>query len=339
MREDGSGVVKILLLEDSPIDADLIREYLRRGGVAFDIERVVTRDEFDSALQRGGHDLILSDYSLPAFDGLAALAIARQVAPDLPFIFVSGMLGEEIAIESLKNGATDYVVKTRLGRLPMVVSRALAEAREREARRRVEQRTRLLVAELSHRVKNTLMMVLAIAQQTLRRSNDLAEFEGAFLGRLQALSAAHSLLLRSNWEDMDLRELVEETLRPFRRGDSAAFLLDGPSVSVPPQLALTTTLVLHELATNAAKYGALTRDGGTVSLAWSVGPYEGMDGDSRSLTLDWEEANGPPVTAPERSGFGTTLIQRSVAFELNGAAQLSFEETGVRCRLSFPLGT
>lgn len=328
-------MVDILLLEDSPIDADLIGEYLRRAAIPFAMRRVVTREEFEDALERGGSDLILSDYSLPSFDGLAALAIAREKAPDVPFIFVSGMLGEEIAIESLKNGATDYVVKTRLGRLPMVVTRALAEAREREARRQVERRTMLLVAELSHRVKNTLMMVLAIAQQTLRRSADLAEFEAAFLGRLQALAGAHTLLLKSNWEDMDLREVVEETLRPFRRGETAAFHLSGPHVPLPPQLALTITLVLHELATNAAKYGSLSREGGSVSLVWEM-PEPGGDGE-RHLRMRWKEAGGPPVSAPTHKGFGTTLIRRSVAFELNGEAVIGFPEDGVECELVFPL--
>jgi two-component sensor histidine kinase len=329
-------MVDILLLEDNPIDADLIGEYLRRAGIPFVLERVVTREEFEAALEHGRADLILSDYSLPSFDGLSALAIAREKAADTPFIFVSGMLGEEIAIESLKNGATDYVVKTRLGRLPMVVERALAEAREKDARQQVEQRTRLLVAELSHRVKNTLMMVLAIAQQTLRRSSDLKEFETAFLGRLQALSGAHTLLLKSNWEDMDLREVVEETLRPFRRSGLPAFTLQGPHVPLPPQLALTITLVLHELATNAAKYGALSREGGTVSLAWATQSPQDESGEPR-LAMTWQEAGGPPVVAPSRKGFGTTLIRRSVAMELNGDAAIDFREDGVVCELAFPL--
>ncbi|USI71436.1 response regulator [Sphingomonas morindae] len=130
--------VHVLHLEDSSIDADLICEYLRQAGADCAVERVWTRDDFVAALHRGGWDLILADHQLPTFDGEAALEIARATAPEIPFIFVSGTLGEDVAVEALKRGATDYVVKQRLHRLPDVVSRALAEAAARAERRRAE---------------------------------------------------------------------------------------------------------------------------------------------------------------------------------------------------------
>lgn len=131
--------IHIVMLEDNDTDADLITHTLRRGGIAFTCERVETRGGFTRALERVPPDLILSDYSLPAFDGYSALAIAQHQCPDTPFIFVTGTLGEEVAIETLKKGATDYVLKHRLGRLVPSVHRALREAETRRERRRAEE--------------------------------------------------------------------------------------------------------------------------------------------------------------------------------------------------------
>lgn len=136
--DEPAGPVRILHLEDSALDADLIREFLRADKLPFSIDRVWTRDAFAGALQARAYDLILADHELPNFDGGAALAIARTRAPETPFIFVSGTLGEDVAVESLKRGATDYVVKQRLERLPGVVRRALDEARRHGELQRAE---------------------------------------------------------------------------------------------------------------------------------------------------------------------------------------------------------
>jgi two-component system, cell cycle sensor histidine kinase and response regulator CckA len=134
--------VCILHLEDSPLDAELTAQYLARGGICAHLERVSTRAEFLTALERRKFDLILADYALPGFDGLAALDLVRQRDPDIPFIVVSGRMGEEVAVDTLKHGATDYVLKTRLDRLAPAVRRATAEVREREERRRAERALR-----------------------------------------------------------------------------------------------------------------------------------------------------------------------------------------------------
>lgn len=325
--------VRILLLEDSPLDAELIGEHLLRGPVHCTVDRVATRAEFRAALARGNHDLILSDYAMPAFDGLVALDMAREQAPDTPFIFISGMFGEETATETLKRGATDYVLKQRMNRLPTAIQRALKEAGERRERRRAEERTRLLVAELSHRVKNTLATVVAIAQQTFQKTADIDEFRAAFMGRIEALADAHGLLFRANWSDLELTDVLDAALRPFRRGDGKTVRLDGGPTRLPPTQALTLNLIVHELATNAAKYGALSREGGEVRVSWTV---EGADGERR-LKLQWEEAGGPPVTPPKRRGFGSTLIERSLTYEFDGGAELLFRQDGLVCRLSLPL--
>src|SRR5436309_1390967 len=134
--------LRILLLEDNLLDAELIEHALHSGGVVFTARRVEKRADFLRELEKSPPDVILSDYALPSFDGLTALAIAREKCPDVPFIFVTGTMGEEVAIETLKNGATDYVLKTRLSRLVPSVHRALREAQERAERRRTVEQLR-----------------------------------------------------------------------------------------------------------------------------------------------------------------------------------------------------
>lgn len=146
--EAGSGSLRILLLEDNVPHAELIEHFLREAGLTFTLTRVDSREAYVEQIDRQETDMILSDYALPAFDGYAALAIARERAPDIPFIFVTGTMGEEVAIETLKNGATDYVLKTRLGRLGPAVHRALRETAERRERRHAEDELRKSLAQL-----------------------------------------------------------------------------------------------------------------------------------------------------------------------------------------------
>ncbi|RYG56254.1 response regulator, partial [bacterium] len=136
--------LRVLLLEDSPLDADIITDWLQSGGLDCGVNRVQSREEFAAALKSGGVDVILSDYSLPSFDGMAALTLAQEMRPAIPFIFVSGFLGEDLAIESLKRGATDYVLKGRLERLVPSVLRAIREARQNTDRKKMETSLRLL---------------------------------------------------------------------------------------------------------------------------------------------------------------------------------------------------
>ena len=326
-RDDGP--VRLLFVEDSELDADLIIHALSRGGLETKVHRVVDALSFEAALRRGGFDLILSDYQLPGFDGLAALRLARRLCPGTPFIFVSGVMGEERAVETLKEGAVDYILKQRLTRLPSAVLRALDEARERRDRRQAEERGKLLVAELSHRVKNTLATVVSVARLTLKRTRSLEEFEAAFFGRLNALADANGLIFEANWGETDIRRVLERTLRPFGQGRDS-FRFDGDTLALPPKPAVALSLVFHELATNAAKYGALSREGGAVTVSWRVDPA------TRRTHLVWREHGGPPVTTPERRGFGGALIERSLRYELDGGAHLAYPAEGFEARLEFP---
>ena len=187
--------------------------------------------------------------------------------------------------------------------------------RDISERRRAQERQSLLLAELSHRVKNTLATVLSIANQTLSRAKSLDEFARSFRGRIQALAAAHSLLTAVDWEVAALRVLVEQALRPYASGDRSNVQISGDEVVLRPSAALTFSLVLHELATNAAKYGALQKPGGFVAVDCRVRSNGG-----RELHLHWAESGGPPVKPPVRRGFGLELIERSVAHELGGQA-------------------
>jgi PAS domain S-box-containing protein len=194
-------------------------------------------------------------------------------------------------------------------------------------RKRAEQHQRLLINELNHRVKNTLALVQGIAHQSFK-DGGTPEAKSAFEGRLEALSATHSLLTSENWESVSLRKIVGDAIEPFKvRSD--CFNVSGPNVALPPKSAVTLALAVHELGTNAAKYGALSDDSGRVLLHWSTA------GDR--LRLTWREEGGPPVRAPTRRGFGSRLIERGLAAELKGKVVVEFEETGLICSVDAPL--
>ena len=323
--------IRVLLLEDSDFDAELISEYVRQVQPEPDIARAVGRGDYIAALEQGRCDVILSDYSLPAFDGMTALDIAIEKAPNTPFIFVSGVLGEEIAIESFKKGATDYILKQRLIRLPAAIERAVAESREKAERKRAEEQLKLLVAELSHRVKNTLAMVMSIVRRTASGSGTVEDYEAALVSRLRALSDAHALLFESNWGETDLRQVLERTLHPFRPAGAADISISGPTVALEPKAALALSLIFHELVSNALKFGSLSTETGKVVIEWQAI----ADGGRPFVRFSWREAGGPPVEEPAEGGFGNRLITRSVEYELDGSAKMSYLPSGLVCDLQF----
>lgn len=193
---------------------------------------------------------------------------------------------------------------------------------------------RFLLDELNHRTQNTLATVQAIATQTLRGANDQALVD-AFEGRILALSKAHGLLGSENWTGVSLPQVIERILEPFGLNDpqGSRFTVDGPKIRLSPKAALTFAMVFNELATNAAKYGALSRDAaGRIEIHWTLA--RSSEGDR--LHLLWQEADGPQVEPPAQKGFGSRLIQ-GLAQELNGKVQLSFEPLGLRCDIEMPL--
>lgn len=195
-------------------------------------------------------------------------------------------------------------------------------------RAQAEQRQRLLMNELNHRVKNSLATVQAIARQTLKGNIGLAEARARFERRLMALSRAHDLLTEQSWRRAALDRVVSDSIEHLA-GDPERFRIDGESLWLTPRAALALALAVHELGTNAAKYGALSGPEGRVEIGWRL--------DEGLLRLDWKERGGPPVDEPGRRGFGSRLIERSLGADLRGAATLLFEPDGLRCRIEAPL--
>ncbi len=325
---------RLLLLEDSSVDAELIQEQLSQMSPVPAITRAVGKVSFLAALEHQTFDIILSDFSLPDFDGMAALDIAMQKIPDVPFILVSGVLGEDAAIDAFRRGGTDYVLKQRLARLPSAVERALAEAREKQERKRAEMHKELLVRELSHRVKNTMAMVISIIRRTAKGSTSIEDYQARLVSRVGALAESHALLFQSNWGETDLRDVVKRAIEPHNLFASRVDL-DGPTgLLIAPKSALALGMMLHELVTNAQKYGALSNGNGRVNVFWRS--VDGEDGDTR-LELEWRESGGPIVVAPSETGFGTTLVTKGAQYELNGDGVISYEPDGLIYRLVFPL--
>ncbi len=204
-------------------------------------------------------------------------------------------------------------------------------ARDVTVRKKAEEQSLLLADELQHRVKNTLAMVQAIVRQTLRAAATPAEAQAAIDPRLQALGRAHTMLTVGGWEGSDLRTAATVALESHDDG-SGRFRLSGPPAWLSAQAAMSLALVLNELATNAAKYGALSTAEGGVDLSWSVEPAPGTAG-SAKLELVWREHGGPPVAEPLRRGFGSKLIERGLASAIGGTATLTFPRGGVVCRV------
>lgn len=211
------------------------------------------------------------------------------------------------------------------------ITKTLSAALDIDERKRAEERRTLLINELNHRVKNTLASVQSIARQTLRSGRPAEEIGEIFTGRLMALASAHDVLTRENWEGAGLAKIVETALAPF---DERRIARAGPDARLDARAALALGMALHELATNASKYGALSNEEGRVDLSWRLYTSAGAP----TLDLVWRESGGPPVTPPKRRGFGSRLLAQGIRSELNGSAELSFAPDGVACRIVAPLG-
>jgi PAS domain S-box-containing protein len=203
-------------------------------------------------------------------------------------------------------------------------------ARDISERKQADMRLRLLAGEVDHRAKNLLTVILSIVRFT--RADTATEFATAIEGRIRALAHAHSMLSESRWRGADLARLAEEVLAPHRRpGGSPVRIGGGPSLKLVPSAAQSIAMVLHELATNAVKYGALSCPAGQVSLDW----LRRADG---RLILNWRETGGPPVRPPSRRGFGTGVIERMVRGQLSGSSSFDWHPEGLACEIDVPLG-
>lgn len=207
-------------------------------------------------------------------------------------------------------------------------------AAEVAERRRVEEHRKLLMAELDHRVKNNLATVLSIAEQTILVSGSLEEFSRSFIGRVRALTHTHGTLAKAHWEGAPLQSLVEQILSPHAHSDRSNVIISGEPVSLGPNAAAALTMALHELATNAAKYGAFSTPGGHVTVTWLINPTESGPA---SLRIEWKESGGPPVSPPTRRGLGSVIIDGAIRYELRGSVNIEYRSDGLCATLVVPL--
>ncbi len=205
------------------------------------------------------------------------------------------------------------------------VSGIFVEGVDITERVRAQDQQRLLMDELNHRVKNTLATVQAIVTQTLRGGGSPESFAADFHARLRALSRAHDTLTQGQWQGADLRQLLRLQLQPYL---GERLVLDGPPVLLPPRMALSLGMVLHELTTNAAKYGGLSAAEGRLAVSWRL---ESGDPAGQRLSLRWGESGGPPVSSPSYRGFGSRLIARSIEGELGGRLDMDYRPDGFVC--------
>ena len=228
--------------------------------------------------------------------------------------------GEEFPIEG-------SISKVKIGGewISTVVLRDITE------RKHAEEQQRALLAELDHRVKNALATVSSVVSQTRQESRSVAAFAEALDARIRSMAATHELLSTGRWQGISLRELIRRELAPY--ATPANTEIDGPDVLLKSEAGQAIAMVLHELATNAAKYGALSTENGRVSIRWD----QRSIGDLRShLIFEWQEIGGPPVKAPGKPSYGTTTIRDLIPYEFGGTVDLVLAREGVRCRLELP---
>jgi light-regulated signal transduction histidine kinase (bacteriophytochrome)/CheY-like chemotaxis protein len=248
---------------------------------------------------------------------------AGQLNPRKSFeVWKETVRGRSLAWTS---GDLDAAFDLRVSLLHVVLRRINDAAKERK---RAAERDALLMLELDHRVKNTIANIQALVLRTSRSAESLTDFVKGLDGRIRSMAKSHTLLSQSRWEGVSVDRLLREELDAYAHEQSTVEL-SGVDVMLTPRSALSLSLAIHELATNAAKFGAFSQAVGRVAVRWSLTPEGGID-------LSWRELGGPPVTPPLHKGFGTTLIERALAMETGGAATLDYQRTGLVCTVSLP---
>ena len=268
-----------------------------------------------------------TDADILTSGGSAALiAVKREVLAsgeakraEVPLEDAPGIRWHDLHIEPLRNEAGDVVGLT-------CASVDVTERKEGEAH------LRLLLRELTHRSKNLLAVIQAMARQTARHAGSIDGFLNQFGARLQALAASHDLLVRESWYGASLGELIRSQLGGYLDGSSDQVSIEGPALALKPEAAQNLGLALHELAVNAAKYGALSVPNGRVSITWSQ-----RDGrDEGSVDLDWKERAGPKVKTRRKKGFGSMVIERNLVRALDAKVNLEFDPNGLHCHIVIP---
>jgi PAS domain S-box-containing protein len=258
--------------------------------------------------------------------GAAIIAAKRHVLAngearraEIPLDDAPGIRWHDLHIEPLRNEAGEVVGLT-------CASVDVTERKEGEAH------LRLLLRELTHRSKNLLAVIQAMARQTARHTGSIETFLNQFSARLQALAASHDLLVRESWYGASLGELIRSQLGGYLDGSSNQVSIDGPAIALKPEAAQNLGLALHELAVNAAKFGALSVPTGRVSITWS----RRENTDASAVELDWRERLGPKVKVRRKKGFGTMVIERNLARALDAEINMDFDPDGLHCHIVIP---
>jgi two-component sensor histidine kinase len=333
--------LRILLLEDSALDAELVAETLIAADLRTAIRRVDTAADFTGAVRDEGWDLILADYLLPAFNGLNALEIAREFSPGTPFVFVSGALGEEVAVEAMKRGATDYVLKDSLDRLPATILRALAEARERGEKERaqealqrlLDERTALL-HELDHRVKNNLQLLLSLIGIEIRQTDDesVRQVLGRMKERMQALSAAHRDLYdgkgAARFDASSFAKGLCEELTSSLSDVRITPEFEVDDVQVEAAKAAPMALLFNEIVVNALTHAYRERHGKLKLLLRIQGGFLLFQLSDDAFSLEEKKA-------AEESASGTIL--KALSRQLDAQVEWPYDDPATLVRVTMPV--
>ena len=279
-----------------------------------------------SEAAKTGEDAIFADSIHPADRSRVVAEFEAAVRDDTPFRTEFKIpLSDGYTRWAAANGA---IVHDDSGR-PVGMLGVTYDITERK---RAQAQQDLLVAELDHRVKNALASVAAVTLRTRDRSGSIEEFSDALEGRIQSMADAHALLSRSRWQGVSLADLVHQELAPYAGADNTE--VEGENVVLTATATQAVAMLLHELVTNAAKYGALSTPLGRVCVRWS---RRGGEPSPAWLKIEWQETGGPPVVPPAHDGYGTSVIRDLIPYELGGTVELDFAPEGVRCQIAFPL--
>jgi len=307
-------------VRETPLDVSICAKAILQPGLL--VVRDLTQDpRFD------GNPLVTGEPRLRFYAG--ALLESPQGLP----------LGTLCVLDYVVRDLTDdqaFVLQT-LARQVMSQIELRRAVAERDAAlavsREAEQRQALLVRELHHRVRNALAMVQSLLGATARSYGKVSEFYRTFSARISSLAKTQTLLTEDYWQTVPLRELVLKELRPFAEERQPRFALHGPAVDLAADLAVPVGMALHELATNAVKYGALSVPAGRVEVTWDLRNDEGV----KKVRLEWRERGGPPLQATEREGFGSTLLRKVLPMQVKADVEVKFDPEGLRCRIEAPL--
>jgi two-component sensor histidine kinase len=320
--------LKVLIVEDNDDDEALMVAALRRAGIRPIVRRVRTEPEFRAALQEPA-DAILSDFTLPGFGARRVLDICAELRVDIPCIVVTGSISEEVAVDCMKRGAADYLLKDRLARLGSALLQAVNARAVRNLKMHAERTRDAAMRELDHRVRNNLAVVVGLAELTVRSCPSLAAFSPVFMGRVRALATVHDALGEHQWLHVDLRSLVLRLVSPHAAPSRGTLEVNGDPIPIAARAVQPLGLALHELARSAIEHGAWSSTNGQVRISWTAAPD--------ALDLVWEEHSPAHADAGATSAEALFLVDELIRHETNGTVVAAALPDGRVVRISCPL--